>query len=217
MEFYSLENAPISDDDVVFREAWLGKLLALLAWTALAIAGGWFAWVFRSWWFALFPLLCFLLVLATLTSLRRALSWTNWLMRRQSTGLLIKYRSYMKAGSPEDEVVARIGYDELQSAGKTVQRRVQPEFNASHSSSVAAHNLTFLDLEMKQEDLEALKDKLRTERSRWAITRGRHAVTVNDPVIRLLWRSTDSRITPPVESALEAISATGQVRIRPET
>lgn len=219
MEFFSLQNAPIKNDDVIFREAWLTKLLGLIVWTALTCVGGALAWLQRSWWIGLFPLLCFLLVLATLSALRHALSSSNWLLRRQPDGLLINYRSYLHGGSKDEEVVVHFDYDELEYAGKTVQRRMQRSVDPSAPTapnSVAGFNLTFLDLEMKHANLQPLSSRLRNERGRRAITRGMNRVTVENRVIRLLWRGAGSHIKQSPKLALAYISATGQVRVRPD-
>jgi hypothetical protein len=126
---------------------------------------------------------------------------TNWLLICQEGRLLIKFRSYLNTGFPEDDPqVISIGVGEITAVGQsTLTIRTPDAEGSSQQTSV------YLDLCVNC-DLSALKEALnhehqlgRTESTVWQD----YPVSVaGDHVIRIEWKSPATRIRPRISVAL---------------
>jgi hypothetical protein len=179
--------------------------LAVLAYAEDA----WLGVVICSWcgfWFALFALL-------TWKQFRARSLPTNWLMRLQTNGILLKFRSYRNHHlNDQDAVVAKISFSEIEWAREHKLRRDLP---GTQQGETESRYTRYVELKLRDaEAAQSLKEQLFQERQRWpewqrrwwgGRSRGlnRHyPVTVVDAsVVRIEWQ-----VRPALRDFLSAIS-----------
>jgi hypothetical protein len=172
MKFYKLGEIPIRGDDQVFKVSPPGKGISFILFSAIAIAalglgiGG-------GKQFGLDLPLAFYYVVAAafgllgwiaFTAFRASLKPTNWLLRCNSSGVIIKYRSYLNWRLPATSAQA-VGFDYAEIAwARTVKERRTSPGMGRHNAPESVH-LTFLDLGLFNADTSALEAHLRAERN----------------------------------------------------
>ncbi len=146
-----------------------------------------------AFWFAIFALII-------LKMLRDRLRPTNWLVRLQTNGILVKYRSYLNPGLPaEDPVVVFISFSEVEWIRENRMRRNIPGGTRGDDD---VRLQTYAELKVRNEsDLKELETHLAAERQ----TRGPYLKTwyggrcrslsldypvhiANDGIVRIEWR-----------------------------
>lgn len=214
MKYYSIQDAPVTAGDVVFRESVVNKAVAFAVGVTLLAGGVYAVWRTHVWWFciplaflALFPLMMG-------ATLRHALHGSNWLVRCQTGGVLIKMRSYLNEGFPaEDLVIFELAAGEIEWAGQSLDRVILTRGSDDNRDM----SKTYLDIKPRNIDLAGLEARLREERQR----RGEHSSWLVYPVrvtaegvIRITWRAESSWITPQAGRALEVLSQRLGVPVR---
>lgn len=163
-------------------------VLAYMAWTENAILG-----IAITGWIELWGTFFALLILRTL---RRRMRPSNWLVRTQTNGLSIKFRSYLNHHfDPSDPVVAFIRYSEIEYAR---DHRIRQDVPGSESGSTETRFLRFAEFKLRvDEDLQRLDAQLVAERARNGPISGRfvrsrgkdgdYPVRVADGFLRIQW------------------------------
>jgi hypothetical protein len=211
VKFYTLKEVPVARDDRVFKASPLGSAIALvisfaitIALVALGRSGGYFShgWnvpPFITYWIA-FVSGC--AVLFGIGSLRARLKPTNWLLRCNQSGIIIKYRAYQNWRMPAEDVQAvELAYSEIAWARETKERRTSP---GTGKSETQIEFLTYLDFGLVNPDTAPLEEKLAEERNRrWAYRNLSYPVNVSPGgIVRVLWRSSGSGISSSPDEAL---------------
>jgi hypothetical protein len=106
MNFYKLDEVPITRDDTVFKESPTVNAIAAL------VAGieKWPHGKSPTTFFYSAAVLCTLIGLLPLSFFRASLKPSNWLLRCQLSGFLVKYRGYENWKLPADTLQA-VGFD----------------------------------------------------------------------------------------------------------
>lgn len=135
---------------------------------------------------------------------------SGWLARMGREGLQIKFRSYMNASfPPEDLVVALVPWHEIEWAR---QLKEHLSYRSSSSKGGTTHEFsTYLELKLNSRDLENLSQHLRRERTRKS-PRGaawRHYPVQLDEEghLKIKWSA-----RPKVATALEALKSRVTIR-----
>jgi len=134
---------------------------------------------------------------------RASLKPTNWLLRCSSTGVLIKYRTYLNWRFPTDDVqVVALDYSEIAWARTVKEKRITPSMDSHASSQVQF--LTYLDFGLTNPDTSALEANLQRERSLspdGMVTTRDYPVSVSPGgIIELRW---SGGISPSVTKAIQ--------------
>jgi hypothetical protein len=174
MIFYKLNEIPNGTDDKIFKAAPLYKCIPVIVFWTIGIAGlvigihgglkghGHFNDISAEggyWIGGTFCVMGFLFI----GMLRGALKPTNWLLRCSSTGVIIKYRSYLNWRLPADDIQAvGFSYSEIAWVRKTKLRREAPRMSRGSSTEY----LTFLDFCLINLDTSKLQKHLEAERNR---------------------------------------------------
>ena len=215
----------VADPHIKFRQMAYPHLIALAAFCGLAV--GSFLWnSFGDLPTGVFIPLCFFSILLgfhALSTLRKALTPSNWLLIMDRDTVSIKFRSYLNSHFPEtDPQVIRIPQGEIDSARITKQKITQ--YSGLNSSRQTSYH-TFLDLNLRERDLSPLQEQLKKERNTKAPQTGRfiksrskamhYPVSVAGPdTIRIEWRSPHDQIQPGIKKVIELFSRNG-IKIEP--
>jgi hypothetical protein len=216
MKFYSLNEIPISADDRVFKTSlasrWVGFLMssvpaAVLLFLGIAgrklyhfsPPGTFFSFVFAAF-FSLFARFSF-------SMLRASLRPTNWLLRCNGEGLLIKFRSLNNWSLPETDVQAvGLAFSEIAWARIVRDRRFSPSFG--HPGQSERRNLTYIDFCLaRRDDLSGLEKQLdaeRVQRPNTTVFLDYPVETIAPNIVRVRWKkSGESATTPNAAKAAE--------------
>ena len=172
MRFYKLDEVPISRDDVVFKES--PVLTAVWAVIFFGIAGGalylgitkwhpssgsmspgapyFIAGVFAL--IGLFPLGMF----------RASLKPTNWLLRYQLSGLVLKYRGFENWKLPADKLQA-VGFEYGEIAWAKLVKEHRKTLSTDGKGGTETMFLTYIDLGLAKPDTAELEANLQAERN----------------------------------------------------
>jgi hypothetical protein len=189
MKFYRLDEIPLRSEDVVFKTSPTGTFLPFLGCSGLAIAALWTSLGGgKLAGFGLPPIVGFVLTvifallgLIALMAFRASLKPTNWLLRCNETGVIIKYRSYLNWRFPAVSPQA-VGFDysEIASARTIRERRPSPDLDGNGAPQ---RNLfTYLDLRLINPDVSSLEAPLRAE----YYLQTAHVMVFRDYPVRLL-------------------------------
>jgi len=173
MKFYKLEDVVPSSDERVFKASPVGRCVYLIVFSALALAslltaihGGFHhdRTQIPSTFFYMIAVVLALCAWYAFSVFRASLKPTNWLLRCSSSGVIIKYRSYLNWRFPTDDVQAvGLDYSEIAWARTVKEKRFTPSMDSKGGTEV--HFLTYLDLGLKNPDTSALEANLQRERS----------------------------------------------------
>lgn len=196
MKFYTLKEAPTARDDVVFKASPFAALVGVFVFLVFAVAlfvlgirGGihgprvHFPAPLAYW----IGGLCALIALFCLASFRARLKRSNWLLRCNQSGILVKYRYYGNWRMPADDVqVVGLDYAEIAWARKTNDERT----TFGLSGEKQTHWLSFLDLCLVKPDTSELQARLDAERHReWSVRVLLYPVEVlPDGIVRVSWK-----------------------------
>ncbi len=172
MKFYKPEEVPVLSDDRVFKMSPVGKSIPLVLLSGLVITALVFAirgekltghgvpTVFCYVMAAFFGLFAWM----AYRMFRASLQPSNWLMRGNSGGIILKYRSYLNWRLPEESVQA-VGFDyaEIAWVRMVKERRTSPSMG--QNSGTETVYMTFLDIGLANTDTSALEEHLQAERS----------------------------------------------------
>lgn len=221
MTFHTIREASIRRGSAIYRESFLNKLTGLFfAFALFAVPAFIGVQMVRSPGPTrnTFPLLVLgiallfllILILFFLKSLRAVLGDQNWLIRSDSGGMLIKFRSYLNDHFPDGPVVLELFPQEIVSIGRTQEKRISRRANKSVFESI-----TYLDIETAQ-DLDALSERLKQERSFSVKSKFHHypVQALEGGVIRVLWRSGKSWVSPSAAKAVDELSRMLRVKTR---
>lgn len=213
MKFYKLSDTPLSKNDQVFKVSPTGSLIAtsllfsaVITLVALGFCGGIKSglklppsvlWVMAA--------VLSLVGLLALGSLRASLKPSNWLLRCNQKGLLIKYRSHRNWCLPAEDVqVLGLDYSEIASAWQVKEWRNSPGLEGSTRRDM----MTYHDLGLVNPDTALLEKQLEAERNRkWSSLYLHYPVEVlPGGVIRLQWRKAGGGLYSNPSQALEWLS-----------
>lgn len=221
MKFYTLEEVPNARDDRVFKASPVGKAIVTTITYGLAVAAlvaalepgkplgiSHGAFYFFAVVFALFGLI-------PLGYFRASLRPTNWLMRCNSSGVILKYRAYENWKLPADSVQAvALDYSEIAWARLVKETRVTQGMDRRNANTTSF--LTYIALGLANPDTAALEKHLADERN---LRPDGRMVTLDYPVqvrpggiVEIRWTG---GITPSARQALEYLSRQ-QVKITDE-
>ncbi|HWF20379.1 MAG TPA: hypothetical protein VG754_14000 [Verrucomicrobiae bacterium] len=168
MKFYNLENAPMDRKDLVFRKSrvmaavpaiiCLGiALMALLVALKIINVPKGFPAVIAC----LIAVFMGLIGLAFFAQFRSTLKPTNWLLRANQGGVLIKYRSFLNRKLPATDLqVVGIEYSEIDWARKAIEKRTS--LGMGNANSGKSETLKYLDFGLLVET-SALAQNLQAE------------------------------------------------------
>ncbi len=165
---------------------------------------------------ALFSVVCFRCFAKTLAP-------TNWLVAIGPDRMLLKFRSYLNSHFPEeDPQVILLSYSEVEAAQITKQKII---YEGARREGPTTEYHTYLDLFVRDQDPQPLKERLRYERN-VKVTKDRiicktssKAVhypvsVVEDKIIRIQWRCPSSWVVPGIKRVIDVL-ARQHVNIRP--
>lgn len=196
MKFYTVKDVPVTRNDRVFRAPPVTAFITSLVFLALAISlfalgrsGGYFL---HGW--SVPPFIAYIgavvfgvATLFGLGSFRARLKPSNWLLRCNPSGIVVKYRAYQNWRMPADDVQA-VGFDysEIAWARKARERRTAPGMD----NSTQVQSLSYLEFGLINPDTGPLESKLDEERRRPSSVRSlRYPVEVAPGgIVRLHWR-----------------------------
>jgi len=213
MRLLRLRDVEIGPNDRVFRHP---LLLALIVW--LAGFAGVAAMLFNAYtgrfkpgyifgpFFSLFLLLGLRFVTARFHP-------SNWLVRKNETGLYVHYRSYLNYRLPADDPsVVFISYGEI-AAARLVRERVEtPDATGTHPDTSTTQYLRHVELELTG-DTTALANALESERSEQApmekhcygssatLYRDYPVTMMTPPLLRIRWNG----VVPRAKKFLEML------------
>jgi hypothetical protein len=203
MQFVTLAQAQQQPYTHTYKHSSLTSLVALLVVLAIAAVASGFG--YQAWsegavlgvvviaWVLLWAVLFLFLIARTL---RGRMHPSNWLVRAHSTGLSIKFRSYLNRHfDPNDAIVVLIPYTEIEYVRDHRIRRDVP----GTRGSTEMHFLRFAEFKLKRDDdLERLREAVAAERMRKAPLNGRvirhrakdldYPVQIADGFLRIEWR-----------------------------
>jgi hypothetical protein len=171
MRFYRLDEIPVSRDDQVFKES--PTINAVAALILFGLAGIALFLGITKWHPSVghmapaapyfFAVIFALVGLFPLGNFRASLRPTNWLLRCQLAGVLIKYRAYENWRLPTDTPQA-VGfeYGEIAWAKLVKERRTSP--NTDGKAGSQTQFLTYIDLGMTDPKLSELEVNLQADR-----------------------------------------------------
>jgi len=210
MRFYKLDDVPVGRDDQVFKESPI--INAVLALFLFGIAIGVLAlgvtkWHPTSWVPFLVAGVFALFGLVPLGNFRASLKPSNWLMRCQLSGVILKYRAYENWRLPADTLQAvGLEYGEIAWAKLVKERRKSPNMDGKAGAQI--QYFTYINLGMVKPDLSELEANLRAERA-LRPAGGLKVVTIDYPVqvrpggvVEIRW---GSGIRPSAQKALEVL------------
>jgi hypothetical protein len=223
MQFLTLQQAEMQPFKTEYRYSVATTLLAFVLTAAISIGAAFFtyrAWVegtifgmllagWLTFWFWLFAMFA-------RSVLRARLRPTNWLVRTQTNGMLVKFRSYLnRQFDPNDPVVAHFDYSDIEFVRS---HRVRQDIPGSSRDDDSVKLTRFAEFKMRDESLlKGLEARLAEERGRVAPYQGRwirsrtksqHYPLYISPegLVRIEWA-----IWPRVRRFLEEISPQVQV------
>ncbi|EEF59123.1 hypothetical protein [Pedosphaera parvula] len=172
MRFYKLSEIPIGSDDQVFKVPSRGGFIWVSLYFGIGMALLWFgisgAKIYglkipRGLFFYGGAAICGLLGRAAWWNWRARLKPTNWLLRCNGSGVIIKYRSYENWRFPAEDVQA-VGFDysEVAEIRKSRERRDAPSLGGSRRNQTQ-EELTFLVFHLVNTDTSALEAHLQAE------------------------------------------------------
>ena len=225
MKFYKLDDIATRSDDRVFRISPIGKGFAFLFFSSLAlgclvmaIRGGFqhdrvhvpslFLYIFAAF---LGIFVCF-----AYGAFRASLRPTNWLLRCNTQGIIVKYRSYLNWHLPADEAQAvAFDYAEIAWVRTVREKRFTPDMD--HSNTTQTAYVTYLDFCLSTKiDLSSLEAKLRAEQSfspeGFIISRDYPVSLSKDGMLELRWIG---GISPSPPKAIEYLKQHVQI-VAPE-
>lgn len=153
----------------------------------------------------------------SLSSFKKSLAPTNWLLSVNPDQIQVKFRSYLNSHFPrEDPQVVQFHPSEIESARITKQRITSPGSGSGHVTSFH----TFLDLSIAEQNLIPLREQIRYERNLKLPPTGKFIKSsgksqhypvsvVENRVVRIEWRSPYDIVTPGVKKALVKLREQG--------
>jgi hypothetical protein len=102
------------------------------------------------------------MALMTLSRFFKAIKPVNWVVKFGADRILVKYRSYLNAHLPEEDlIIVEIPFSEIEWVRKTKETLYTED-----SESTLTRFFTFLDMKLKSSNVEELKNALKFERNR---------------------------------------------------
>jgi hypothetical protein len=221
MKFYRLGEIPIRSDDQVFKASPTGALIGFIVYSGIGIAllllgisgakiyglnlpSGLFFYGGA----AIFGLLGW----AAWGQFRARVKPTNWLLRCNSSGVIIKYRSFENWRFPAEDVQA-VGFDysEIAEIRMVREQRTAPGLGGNRNKQI--QDLTCLDFCLANADTSALEAHLQAEQK--AEPPGRFKTIFRDypvevlpgGIVQLRWSiSGGYKINPSPRKAIEYLS-----------
>jgi hypothetical protein len=221
MKFYRFSEIPIRSDDRVFKasptNAWIGFIVCLGIGIALLLLGINGAKIYglnipSGLFFYGGATICGLLGWAGWGQIRGRRKPTNWLLRCNGKGIIIKYRSFENWRFPAEDVQA-VGFDysEVAEVRMVREQRTAPGLGGNQTKQL--QNLTYLDFGMANADTSALEAYLQAEQKaeppgRFKTIYGDYPVEVlPGEIVRLRWSiSGGYGIHPSPGKAIEYLS-----------
>jgi hypothetical protein len=209
MRLLRLQDVEIGPNDRAFHHA---RLRALIVWLAgFAAATAFFLHAYTAKWppgyfFGFFLLLFLLLTLKMVTARFHP---SNWLVRRNETGIYVQYRSYLNYQLPADDPsVVFLSFGEIASA-RLIKERVETP-DTTKPGATQTQYLRYVDLELSG-DPAPLADALQAElgeqapsEKRWYGTSSTlyrdYPVTMSAPAVRMHWN-----VVPGAQKFLDAL------------
>jgi len=214
MKFYRLDEVPVSRDDQVFKESPTINAVAALILFGIAITGlilGLEKWHPQGLapWAPYFAAAVFGLIgLFPLFNFRASLKPSNWLLRCNLSGIIIKYRAYENWRLPADTMQA-VGfeYGEIAWAKLVKEKRTSPSMEGKHSNQTEYR--TYIDLGLVNPNTSDLEANLQAEQSLQPdgkiitiITRDYPVQVLPGGIVEVRW---NVGIRPSAHKALEVI------------
>jgi hypothetical protein len=171
MKFYQLADVPAGRDDRVFKASPRRKGIAFIVASSIGIAclvlavNGGKHYGLPPPIFYIMAAICVLVGWIIYLGLHASLKPTNWLLRCNDSGVIIKYRSYLNWRFPEGDLQAvGLDYAEIAWVREVKERRLAPGMDQGNRSSQMEF-LTFVDIALTNPDTAALEENLQAERS----------------------------------------------------
>jgi hypothetical protein len=225
MQLLKLKDVQLTTQEFIFKESALVQFLAGLLGIGIGIG------IFLGYRYGKLPFYVFVLsgVLPVLFSIMcfrhcaKAMAPTNWVLAIGPDRILIKFRSYLNTHLPANEPqVVSLSFSEIEAAQITKEKI---RYYRSQGNSRTTEYQRHLDLHIKTESVQPLRERLKYERSVKAYkdsgvyksgTKARHyPVSVpEDKIIRIHWRSPGTFVTPGVKKAADLL-ARNHVTIEP--
>ena len=221
MQFYRLGEIPIRSDDQVFKACTTGAFIGVIVYSGIGIALLLLGISGKKIYGLNLPPAFFiyagapafgLLGWAAWGQFRARLKPTNWLLRCNSSGVIIKYRSLENWRFPAEDVQA-VGFDysEVAEIRMVREQRTAPGFGGNGNKQI--QDLTCLDFCLANADTSALEAYLQAEQK--AEPPGRFKTIFRDypvevlpgGIVQLRWSiSGGYKISPSLNKAIEYLS-----------
>ncbi len=221
MKFYSLNEIPIRSDDVVFKASSTSALTGFIMFSGIGIALLLLG-IIGPKVYGIGPAAAFFYYAGAATFLlfgwiawgqfRARLRPTNWMMRCDCSGVIIKYRSIENwRFSAADVQAVGFNYSEIAEIKVAKEQRTVPGLGENQTKQI--QHLTFLDFRLRNPDTTMLESHLQAEQK--AEPPGRFKTIYRDypvevspgGIVRLRWSKSGAyTIHPPLKKAIEYLN-----------
>lgn len=216
MKFYKFSEIPIQSDDRIFKASPIGACISFIVILAIVIAALLLGIHGGEQYGINLPRAVFYIVAAfaglfdlfAFQSFHASLKPTNWLLRCNSNGVIIHFRSFLNWRFPAESVQA-VGFDYSEIAWvRTVkERRISTSIGNRNTRRTQTQQLTFLDLCLANADTTALEKYLQQEINLRpdgvTISMDYPVQVLSDGVIELRW---SGGISPSASKAIQYLS-----------
>jgi hypothetical protein len=214
VKFYRLNEIPIQSDDLVFKASPVRRLIPFVVFLAIFIVPFALALVKgKDFVLSLLPLPIFLCCIIEATFLlfawlayreyRASLRSTNWLLRCNDSGVIIKYRSFLNWRLPSQDIQAvGFAYSEIAWVKTVKEQRISPSTNERGDPAKQTQRLVYLDFRLVDTDTSALETHLRanlsTKPSGVMVTLDNLVQVLPGGIVQLRWNG----LVPSVDKAI---------------
>ena len=221
MKFYSLNEIPIRSDDQVFKASTTGMFIWPILYSGISIVLFWLGISGTKIYGLKIPpevlfyggcVIFALLAWASVGQVRARMKPSNWLMRCDSSGVIIKYRSFMNWRIPAEDVQA-VGFDYSEIAEVRMSKEQRTVPGLSYNQRKWIQHLTYLDFYLRNGDTSTLEAHLQAEQK--AEPPGNFKTIYRDypvevspgGIVRLRWsKSAGYKISPSPKKAIEYLN-----------
>lgn len=207
-------------DDTVFRERVVGRIVAVMLFTAIGVAWmlaplarwlvvpAWIGWAVAF----VFGMPCLLVGALSMRPVWRGLARDHWVLRVRQSGIALCLRSYLNADPARGGTcVAWIPSTEIRCVRRGSVTRHLPE----HRSGTRREDETYLDIELTHASTTELVHALAQERANPRPGRAHFSAScirlARPDAIRVTWRDAHVALRPGLARALDALAASATV------
>lgn len=219
MRFYRIDDVPMSESDIVFRDSWTHGLIGLVSGVVLLGAYGTLAWFAWSWWLVLPLVFVYWLARMVFRLFVLSLGRDNWVVRMRPGSLVVRLRSYLNSAHLPLGDVVTVELDRNEIAGFAPQRLRLVAGDDDGEMDIRKRYLQIVLRPGDDTELARLGDLIAAERACQGEAKGllnsrtkylHYPASVSrrneQSILRVEWLATGTAITPRLSRALQTLS-----------